>query len=358
MVFNFILKDTVEERVRDVLNEKLDRIAAQFGDDKKADVLNLLQDEFNFDKLFIEAIRQNDSKVSELQKIGDEIYSRAKDIIEKQEYLIPFSDAIDSKKLQNSVVKNDSALIKNLVESYGKISNSALTEYSKAKDVYYSEQPIGKERLKNVVFEKEIALDNENYEYIGITHPLVQKITEEAMEKDQLTCSIELVNSDRETKGMLFHYRVDFTNNQGFLRRFLVPIFIDEKLEYNESTSKLLENVETYQNLQTGINIKTISNPEKAMEISNSVLENKVRQLFGVTKLELIKRVNGEQEKYSKYFSDKEKAIQNIAIANIKEAKLKELSQQRIHEKIGLERKKNLVPIIKLFAVTQTRITK
>ena len=358
LVFNFILKDTVEERVRDVLNEKLDRIAAQFGDDKKADVLNLLQDEFNFDRIFIEAIRENNSKIPELQQIGEEIYSRAKSIIENQEYLVPFSDSIDAKKLQNAVVKNDSVLIKSLLETYGKFSNSPLTEYSKAKGVYYSEQPIGKERLKNIVFEKELAIDNENYEYLGITHPLVQSITEESLQKDCLTCSAELTNFDYETKGLFFYYRIDLTNNQGFLRRFIVPIFIDANLDYGENTSKLLDKMETLQNLQTGINIKTIPNAEKAIETSNSVLESNVRKLFSETKLELIKKITGEQEKYSKYFSDKEKAIQNIAIPNIKESKLKELSQQRIQEKIGLERKKNLVPIIKLFAVTQIRISK
>lgn len=357
LVFNFILKDTVEERVRDVLNEKLDRIAAQFGDDKKADVLNLLQDEFNFDKIFVDAIRQNNSKLPELQQIGEEIYSRAKSIIENQEYLVPFSDSADAKKLQNVIVKNDSILVKNLVETFGKSVNSPLTEYSKAKGVYYSEQPIGKERLKNVVFDKDLALDNENYEYIGITHPLVQSIAAEFMQKDCLICSAEITNCDFGKNGIMFYYRVDLTNNQGFLRRFLIPIFIDDNLCYNEYFTKLLDKIETLQNLQTGINIKTVQNAEKAMEIANSVLESNVRQLFNETKLELIKKVNEEQEKYSKYFSDKEKAIQNIAIPNIKEAKLKELSQQRIQEKIGLERKKNLVPIIKLFAITQIRIT-
>lgn len=358
LVFNFVLKDTVEERVRDVLNEKLDRIAAQFGDDKKADVLNLLQDEFNFDRIFIEAIKQNNSKVPELQQIGEEIYTRAKGIIENQEFLVPFTDSVDAKKLQNVVVKNDSALVKSLLETYGKITNSTLIEYVKVKGVYYSEQPIGKERLRNIVFEKDLALENENYEYIGINHPLVQSIAEESLRKDCLTCSAELTNSACEEKGLLFYYRVDLTNNQGFLRRFLVPVFIGANMDYNENMSRLLDKIEILQNLQTGINIKTILNAEKAMEISSSVLESKVRQLFSETKLELIKKVSEEQEKYSKYFSDKEKAIQNIAIPNIKEAKLKELSQQRILEKIGLERKKNLVPIVRIFAVAQIQITK
>ena len=105
---------------------------------------------------------------------------------------------------------------------------------------------------------------------MGITHPLVQSITEESLQKDCLTCSAELTNFDHETKGLLFYYRIDLTNNQGFLRRFLVPIFIDANLDYSENTSKLLDKMETLQNLQTGINIKTIPNAEKAMETSNS----------------------------------------------------------------------------------------
>ena len=50
LIFNFHLTDTVEDRVRKILKEKLERIKKQFGDDKYADVITFLQDEFSFDR--------------------------------------------------------------------------------------------------------------------------------------------------------------------------------------------------------------------------------------------------------------------------------------------------------------------
>ena len=85
LIFNFMLEDTIEERVREVLEGKLERIAKEFGDDKKKDVLSLIQDEYNFDKIYIEAVKQGEINKKELEMIGTEIYLKAKRILEKQD---------------------------------------------------------------------------------------------------------------------------------------------------------------------------------------------------------------------------------------------------------------------------------
>jgi superfamily II DNA or RNA helicase len=71
---NFVLEDTVEHRVRQVLEEKLAVIAEEFGVDKAADVMDSAEVEPVFDELFVqslqhpEAIEQNaDSVVSQLR---------------------------------------------------------------------------------------------------------------------------------------------------------------------------------------------------------------------------------------------------------------------------------------------------
>ena len=50
---NFVLEDTVEHRVRQVLEEKLEVIAQQFGVDKASDVMDSAEAEPLFDELFI-----------------------------------------------------------------------------------------------------------------------------------------------------------------------------------------------------------------------------------------------------------------------------------------------------------------
>jgi hypothetical protein len=58
---NFVLEDTVEYRVRQVLEEKLTVIAKEFGVDKAADVMDSVEAEPWFDELFVKGITDPDS---------------------------------------------------------------------------------------------------------------------------------------------------------------------------------------------------------------------------------------------------------------------------------------------------------
>ncbi|WP_256666327.1 MULTISPECIES: DEAD/DEAH box helicase [unclassified Pseudomonas] len=53
---NFVLEDTVEHRVREVLEEKLAKIAEEFGVDKAADVMDSAEVEPFFDELFVQGL--------------------------------------------------------------------------------------------------------------------------------------------------------------------------------------------------------------------------------------------------------------------------------------------------------------
>jgi hypothetical protein len=105
--------------------------------------------------------------------------------------------------------------------------------------------------------------------------------------------------------------------------------------------------------MKTGISSKLSINVDTAIIVAEEILNKKIKEKYSSTKLELVKQIEEEQKKFLKYFEDKEKAIKKIAIANIKLAKLEELNQQKIKEKINLEKKKNLVPKKKLFTVAE-----
>ncbi len=59
--FNFVLDDTVEHRVRQVLEEKLAVIAKEFGVDKASDVMDSVEAEPLFDALFIQGLQNPDA---------------------------------------------------------------------------------------------------------------------------------------------------------------------------------------------------------------------------------------------------------------------------------------------------------
>ena len=76
---NFVLEDTVEHRVREVLEEKLEIIAHEFGVDKASDVMDSVEAEALFDDLFVKSLVEPEQMGSEcdrtLQSIREQMAS-------------------------------------------------------------------------------------------------------------------------------------------------------------------------------------------------------------------------------------------------------------------------------------------
>ncbi len=75
---NFLLQDTVENRVQEVLEEKLQVILKEFGVDKTGDVLDSSQAETLFDKLYIQAIIKPDKLVETVETVARLVEDQAR----------------------------------------------------------------------------------------------------------------------------------------------------------------------------------------------------------------------------------------------------------------------------------------
>ena len=89
---NFVLEDTVEHRVRDVLEEKLQTILEEFGVDKTSDVLDSAEANHLFDELFMESLANPELMDQELAKALKAIQEGA---VDKQTQDALFSDQED-----------------------------------------------------------------------------------------------------------------------------------------------------------------------------------------------------------------------------------------------------------------------
>ena len=59
------------------------------------------------------ATAKTENNEKELERIGASIYAQAKDIINNQDFLIPFTDAGNSQEIQSYMLGNEKNLIKN-----------------------------------------------------------------------------------------------------------------------------------------------------------------------------------------------------------------------------------------------------
>lgn len=92
-IYNFIVKDTVENRVREVLEEKLSVILKELGVDKYSDVLDSEVAELDFTEVFVRSIGKPSSVESNMYHIESEVKQQVanakeyKDIIREEKDL-------------------------------------------------------------------------------------------------------------------------------------------------------------------------------------------------------------------------------------------------------------------------------
>lgn len=77
---NFVLKETVEHRVQEVLEEKLAIILKEFGVDKTGDVLDSVQAEQIFDDLYLEAIVHPDTFEDKVESVVSYVKDQVKSV--------------------------------------------------------------------------------------------------------------------------------------------------------------------------------------------------------------------------------------------------------------------------------------
>ena len=119
-VVNFQLAGTVEQYVREVIERKLYTVQQEFQDaeDKLADILSTLHDEFSFENIYINAVLKRQQEAGELEALAQQIYQRAREIISQGQLLIPFTKIEDKYTVSSRELERQRLQARRLMERY------------------------------------------------------------------------------------------------------------------------------------------------------------------------------------------------------------------------------------------------
>ena len=354
LIFNFHLTDTVEDRVRKILETKLERIKIQFGDDKYTDVLNLLQDDFSFDRIYIDAIQVKDAESRQLNKIADQIYNRAKEIIDTDELLLPFSDFDgNAEDYLNSEVNK---IIENLVMNYLKINQVEVNRYKGDEELCYFNNPFPglttcPTTYRNVTFENSASYKTEKIEFINIEHPLVGNVIrklDNSVSIGAVSAFCLQLNKFSGVSGVWLVYQLEISNNIDREKTALITVFMEDADFCNNRISNYLENhmidnAQIIQNFDCAIDVQAM------IQTALKEAQEKAGDIFTATKLAWIEEINEYTRKAADYYSFKKNGIQNIRVDNIRESKLKTLEKEKERSDTELLLKRNITPKLELY---------
>ena len=144
---NFVLQDTVEFRVREVLEQKLAIILEEFGVDKTGDVLDSAQAERMFDELYAELILHPETIEASVQKVLSEVEEAAESAREHEAVLGSTEDlsATDVQRLLRHPLPQ---WVERMAVSYLKAYGGEVDRKGRAWNLTW---PDG-QQLRNVVF--------------------------------------------------------------------------------------------------------------------------------------------------------------------------------------------------------------
>lgn len=355
-IVNFQLADTVEQRVRDTIERKLERIKREFieGEDKLADILTTLDDEFSFEKIYIDAIRKKQTDAAHLDTIATQIYDRAKAIITKGDMILPFSDLTSKYTISAHDIEKQSNRARQFIELYLQTHNKELLPYKTKENVYFFDDPISGKRLSNVIFDQKLSLENEEYDLLSFTHPFVQSIIsslDRSLEGVTAARFIVKENKFRGVKGFLHIYELTISNNIDPARKYTIPIFIETNEQYNTRISQIFEDVSqiSIEELITGEQFNIPDQMEKSVYDFASQKAERVYYDYKVNREEQLKKM---EVKTKQYFLDKASSVRRIAVTNIRDSKMKELEHDRKRQEDEMMQRRLLVPQLQKIQVS------
>jgi len=114
---NFLFSDSVEFRVRDVLETKLAVILEEFGVDKTSDVLDSAEAAHMFDNLYVEALLHPDRIPQTVEQVAETFKSRAGEAHSKNT-LLASGGSLSPEEAQNALNQPLSDWVERMTENY------------------------------------------------------------------------------------------------------------------------------------------------------------------------------------------------------------------------------------------------
>lgn len=359
LVLNLLIADSVEKRVREVLESKLALIRTQYGADKLGDILSTLQDEFHFDRLYMEALLLREAESVALEAVAQQIYERAQQILEQDDLLLPQAQTIEA-QTHERLAELSQARVQTMLAGYLAHHGLALNEYSRRPGVYYFDLPDadgGKTRYSDVVFDRERAVADDGLTYLHLNHPIIQRILGElAGGRPAALAQLRLLPGALPASisvpagpWLWAVYGLRMTNHEDVNRVELFSICVDVQGKSHPRLAHALLEL-------TPEAAETTYFPEGTMDIgalqtqARRLAESEAQNVFAETQLTHVERLNQEREKLERYYRQLEQGLAAIAIENIRQAKQREVLQRRREDLAAVERRMTLIPALELIS--------
>lgn len=346
---NFVLEDTVEYRVRQVLEEKLAIIADEFGVDKAADVMDSAEVEPVFDDLFVQSLQHPEAIERECESVVSQLRATLKESNRNSDLLIvPHDlDAEQARKWRDHPAQFwlERAVVNGLAVRGGSATQDG--------NLWHMRWADGAE-TPQVCFDARAAGENPAAEWLTMEDTRARAIISDIPRfvVGQPLPVIGVTGLPNSFSGIWSLWEIGLAAPGANRKRFL-PVFInDEGRPFVPAAKRVWDLL-----LTETVSVSSVADPEDSarwFEMSFSVAGIQGEPLFTALTDEHLSRINEERDRATYAFDARNQAIGRIGLPAVREFRRRRLQTEHEARLAALDEMKSSVP--ELNAVTMVRI--
>ncbi len=335
---NLVFEDTVEHRVREVLEEKLNIILEEFGVDKTSDVLDSAQAGKLFDELYTGAINNPDNIDVEIEKALQQLKEQAAASKGSKELFVDDSP-VDTAEAHKISLHPLPYWIERMTISYLKDSGGEVSQNDD--QTWQLVWPDG-EQWDSSLFDNKRAEDLPTAEYVTLDRPkirdLLQNLPSWVPEQQIPTIRIPSIPDSVDGLWSLWQISLDtsgLAQSKSNKQTAYFPVYQTMEGKAFPATAKrvweaLLSNdAKLTYDAQIGTTDFQQSNPATAYVFARQQAEETGICTFNRLKDKYTENLAQEKEKFEYGFKARERAIERIGLPEVKCFRMAKLLQER-----------------------------
>ena len=309
-IYNMIVRDTVESRVREVLEEKLSVIMKELGVDKYSDVLDSEVAECDFTDAYM-------SSIGHASRIEHNIVSVEKEMRQQAANAIKYKDILHEEK--------------DLTKLVGKESNFDVDSVLRHMLAYYESW-----KGNDLTLLDRISINDEM-----ITRHLCGSLVQD---HNGCLLSVGIQNFPNEA-GYFMLWELSVSNDMRDKR--IIPIFVNESYVLRPMAGSRIMNV--FLDETSKLNCHMVSNlPEEDYQRMQEICMDFAYNTFVELKDKHAKRSSEQYEKYKYALSLRKEAVEHIGIENIRRSRIAKLVREENDIEAEYKRSGTVLPDFRL----------
>jgi len=339
--YNIMLDNSVDKRVYEVIEEKLNQILNQLGIDKTADVLDSTLERDQINRLYLTSLLNPAKFEQESSNWLEDIKYKLKDY-KSTERALPTMDSKDIKAEKVVSIKHSPLpkWLENLTKSYLQTKGIA---YKNLLDGIKFKFPGRNEGI--YTFNIKESVNNPIPEPISLQHEFIQSMLIEAIpfnESQQIP--IVKLKQGNSTRGQWSLWNLE-VKNQFETRQVIQPIFISSEGEnFSAFAQNIWDKLIQENDFFDCIGVLTADESKNIFNTISKKSETLLQTKYEEFETNLLGNTDKIKSNKEKSFSFQEKQMNRIGIENIKQSRLSRLYQEKEQWENTFVTAKQIVP--------------